>query len=110
MSEILCKLYSECTLSQSKKALVNHGHSFLFAEDFSIVAATVSLRCDLTSIAHNPTGTIKTMRDCANDNDNDNDDDRRESKDMVWQEERMTLGEVMMTNSERWQAPSPLTA
>ena len=34
----------------------------------------------------------------------------RESKDMVWQEERMTLGEVMMTNSERWQAPSPLTA
>ena len=33
----------------------------------------------------------------------------RESKDMVWHG-RMTLGEVMMTNSERWQAPSPLTA
>ena len=31
----------------------------LFAEDFSIVAATVSPRCDLTSIAHNPTVTIK---------------------------------------------------
>ena len=54
---------------------MNHGHSFLFAEDFSIVAATVSLRCDLTSIAHNPTGTIKTMRDCANDNDDDDEDD-----------------------------------
>ena len=69
-----------------KKLLVNHGHSFLFAEDFSIVSATVSLRCHLTSIAHNPTVTIKTMRDCANDNDYD-DDDRRESKDMVWQDD-----------------------
>ena len=69
--------------SNPKKLLVNHSHSFLFARDFSIVSATVSLRCDLTSIAHNPTVTIKTMRDCANDNDND--DDRRESKDMVWQ-------------------------
>ena len=50
------------------------------------MSATVSLRCHLTSIAHNPTVTIKTMRDCANDNNYD-DDDRRESKDMVWQED-----------------------
>ena len=73
-------LYSKCTLSQSKKALVNHGQSFLFAEDFSIVAATVSLRCDLTSIAHNPTVTIKTMRDCANDNDDGHKEDANDNE------------------------------
>ena len=59
----MCQLYSVCTSKlQSKKAFVNHWQRFLFAEDFSIVSATVSLRCDLTSIARSPTETIKTTR------------------------------------------------
>ena len=100
----MCQLYSICTSKlQSKKAFVNHGQRFLFAEDFSIVSATVSLRCDLTSIARSPTETIKTTRARASDNFDD------DEKVKIWSS-RIALGEVMMTNSERCQAQLPLEA